>query len=70
MAKRLYFHFSDLTPNPVFPKNEVLNSQSPNTLRKLKDGLTGLHKTLQNFLLNLIASYLMEKETCRLKVLP
>ena len=23
-----YFHTSHLTPNPVFPKNEVLNSHS------------------------------------------
>ena len=47
-GKKGYFYTSHLTPNPVFPKKEVLKSpESPNTLRKLKDNLTGPHKTLQ-----------------------
>ena len=57
-GKKDYFSTSDLTPYPVFPKNKVIKCHSPNTQGKLKDKLTGLHKTLQKFiiLLKLIAS--------------
>ena len=56
-GKKDSFSTSDLTPNSVFPKNKVLKCHSPNTQGKLKNKLTGLHKTLQKFiiLLKLIA---------------
>ena len=40
------------THNPVFPKNKVLNNHCllDSTPNKLKDELTGLHKTLQVFI--------------------
>ena len=44
MAKKGCFQTSHINISPVFPKNKVLNSQSPNTL---KDELTDLHKILQ-----------------------
>ena len=50
MAKKGSFHTSHLTTNPVFPKNKVRNSQSPNTPGKLKDELTDLDKILQKFI--------------------
>ena len=49
-GKKGYIHTSHHTPNTVFPKNEILNSQSPNTLSKPKEQLTGLHKILQKFI--------------------
>ena len=45
-GKKGCFHTSHLTTNPVFPKNKVINSQSPNTPGKLKDELTDLDKIL------------------------
>ena len=36
-GKKGYFHTSHLTPDLVFPKNKFLDSQSPDTLSKLKD---------------------------------
>ena len=49
-GKKGYIHTSHHTPNTVFPKNEILNSQSPNTLSKPKEQLTGLRKILQKFI--------------------
>ena len=50
-GKRGCFHTNDLTTNPIFPENKVLNSHSLlNTLSKLKDELTDLHKILQKFI--------------------
>ena len=39
-----------LLPTQFSIKNKVLKSQSPNTLSKLEDELSGLHKSLQKFI--------------------
>ena len=59
--EKAFFMPATSTPNPVFPKKEVLKSLSllTNTLSKLKDKPNGLHKTLLAkvyFLLKLIVS--------------
>ena len=48
-GKKGCFHTSHLNTNPVFSIKQVLN-KSPNTLSRLKDELTDLHKILQKLI--------------------
>ena len=49
--QKVYFHTIHLTPNLFFSENNVLNSQNLSKLpRELRDELSDLLKTLQEFL--------------------
>ena len=71
MAKKVTFIPATSIPTQFFWKEKFLRAIVSSLLSKLKDKLTGLHKTLQKFTFywNLLL-YQQMKETYRLKVLP